>query len=119
MRFALVIVETETSRHNLKVNRADHRKQIETWMARHVQSGKLIGGEAFETEAVQPVTVRRNAVGDVSVSEAAFSGESETLGGYVLVDVVNRDEAVELAKTWPVPETIEVRPLWSPGSLQG
>ncbi|MGH3430627.1 MAG: YciI family protein, partial [Candidatus Dormibacteraceae bacterium] len=104
-------------RHNLKVNRAGHRKQIETWMAKHVQSGKLIGGESFETEEVLPVTVRRNSVGDVSVREGAFSGEAETLGGYVLVDVANREEAVELAKTWPVPETIEVRPLWKPGSL--
>lgn len=112
MRFALVIVETESSRRSIELDQDRHRKHIETWMAQHAQSGTLIGGEAFETETVAPVTVRRGHSGEVSVSEAAFSGESETLGGYILVDVANRTEAVELAKSWPTSETIEVRPLW-------
>ncbi len=116
MRFALVIVENEASRRSIELDRTTHRKQLETWMARHAQSGTLIGGEAFETERFAPVTVRRDDDGRLSVTETGFAGDAETLGGYILVDVPDRESAVELAKSWPMAEAIEVRPLWEPNS---
>ncbi|MGH3544812.1 MAG: YciI family protein [Mycobacteriales bacterium] len=116
MKFALVIVENEASRRSIEVDRTTHRKQIETWMAKHAQSGTLIGGEAFETEKLAPVTVRRDDDGTLSVTEVGFAGDVETLGGYILVDVLNREAAVELAKSWPMAEAIEVRPIWEPSS---
>jgi hypothetical protein len=47
------------------------------------------------------------------VADADSGGDHETLGGYLLVEVADRDEAVDLARSWPTGETIEVRPLWS------
>lgn len=35
----------------------------------------------------------------------------ETPGGWFVVDVADRAEAVELARSLPTPETIEIRPL--------
>ena len=113
MKFALVIIETEESKRTILEDRANHRQSIEAWMAEQGQAGKLVGGEAFETEETGPVTVRRDGLGKITVTEEPFSGESETLGGFILVDVANREEAVELAKTWPTGETIEVRPVWA------
>ena len=49
----------------------------------------------------------------MSVTEEPFAGESETLGGFLVVDVADREEAVELVKSWPTGETIEVRPIWA------
>ena len=57
--------------------------------------------------------MRHDAAGNVTVSEGPFGGGSETLGGYILVEVASRDEAIELAKSWPTEETIEIRPIWS------
>ncbi len=116
MRFALVIVENEASRRSIELDRTTHRKQIETWMAKHAQSGTLIGGEAFETERFPPATVRRYDDGSLSITETGFAGNTETLGGYILVDVPDRQSAVELAKSWPTAEALEVRPLWEPSS---
>ena len=113
LKFALVTIETEQSRRNILEDRAKHRMSIEAWMAEQARAGKLLGGEAFETEKMGPVTVRRDSSGAVSVAEEPFAGENETLGGFILVDVANRDEAVELAKSWPTGETIEVRPVWA------
>ncbi len=113
MKFTLVTIETDTSRRDIIEDRAKHRKSIEAWMSEQFQAGKLIGGEAFETEKMGPVTVRRDGAGAVSVTEEPFAGESETLGGFVVVDVADREEAVELAKSWPTGETIEVRPIWA------
>lgn len=112
MKFALVVIETEESRRQILEHRGDQRARIDAWMAKQVQAGKLTGGEAFETEKIGPVTVRRRGASDVTVTEGPFAGERETLGGYILVEVADRDEAVELAKTWPTAETIEVRPIW-------
>ena len=80
-------------------------------MAEQDRAGKLVGGEAFETEQMGPVTVRRDSTGAVTGTEEPVAGASETLVGFLLVEVVDRDEAVELAKTWPTAETIEVRPV--------
>ena len=112
MKFALVIIETEDSRRHIRENRGVHRARIEAWMAEQAQAGKLVGGEAFETERIAPVTVRRTGAGEANVAEGPFAGESETLGGYLLVEVADRDEAVALARSWPTAETIEVRPIW-------
>ena len=102
MKFALVTIETEQSKRSIVEDRAKHRESIEAWMSQQAQAGKLLGGEAFETEKMGPVTV----------TEEPCAGESETLGGFILADVADRDEAVELARSWPTGETIEVRPVW-------
>ena len=57
MKFALITIETDSSRSNIIEDRAKHRKSIEAWMSEQVQVGKLIGGEAFETEKMGPATV--------------------------------------------------------------
>ena len=113
MRFALVTLETEESRRHVREDRDEHNARLAAWMTRQAEAGKLIAGEAFETEHTGPVTVRRGGHA-VTVTEGPFADGSETLGGYVIVDVADRAEAVELAKTWPTGETIEVRPIWTP-----
>ncbi|WP_172639393.1 YciI family protein [Streptomyces tailanensis] len=57
--------------------------------------------------------MRREDDGIPKATEGPFSDGEETLGGYVLVEVADRDAAVDIAKTWPTPETFEVRPLWT------
>src|SRR6266702_8171183 len=76
MRFALVTIETEHSRRSVRQQRAAHRSQIEVWMTEQGAAGKLVGGQAFETEAVGPVTVRHAPSGEVSVADGPFAGES-------------------------------------------
>jgi hypothetical protein len=113
LKFALVTIETERSQRNILEDRAKHRKSIEAWMAEQARAGKLVGGEAFETEKMGPVTVRRDSSSAVTVADEPFAGESETLEGFIMVDVADRDEAIELAKSWPSGETIEVRSVWA------
>ncbi|MEU3838586.1 YciI family protein [Streptomyces sp. NPDC028635] len=112
MKFAIVIIENAESRRKIQEDRLAYRKQIEEWMGQQAQAGALVGGEAFETESVAPVTVRRTGDGTPKAVEEPFAGGDETLGGYILVEAADRDAAVEIAKTWPTPETLEVRPLW-------
>jgi hypothetical protein len=114
VRFVLVTLETEESRRHVREHRDEHNARLAEWMTRQAEAGKLIAGEAFETEHTGPVTIRRDGDGTVTVTESPFTDGSETLGGYVIVDVADRAEAVDLAKTWPTGETVEVRPIWTP-----
>ena len=113
MRIALVTIETDDSRRHSREHRADDRARIEAWMSEQARRGTLVGGEAFDTEQLEPVTVRRDPGGNMTATEGPFAGERETLGGFLLVEVADRDEAVEVAASWPTGETIEVRPLCS------
>lgn len=115
MKFALVTLETSDSRRHIQEHREEHRKSIEAWVGEQAQAGRLVGGEAFETEAMDPVTVRHGAGGAASVTEGPAAGGDETLGGFFIIQVADRDEAVEVAKSWPTGETIEIRPIWAPG----
>jgi hypothetical protein len=114
VRFAFVTLETEESRRHVREHRDEHNARLAEWMTKQAEAGKLIAGEAFETEHTGPVTIRRDADRTVTVTEGPFTDGSETLGGYVIVDVADRAEAVELARTWPTCETIEVCPIWTP-----
>lgn len=113
MRFAIVIIENDASRRAIQEDRAAYRKRIEAWMGEQAQAGVLVGGEAFETESVPPVTLRRAADGTTEVTEGPFAAGGETLGGYLLIEAADRNAAVAIARTWPTPETLEVRPLWT------
>lgn len=112
MKFAFVTLETSASRQHIQDDRRDHRAKIEAWMRDAAQRGALVGGEAFETEAMGPVTVRHSATGETLVTEEPFAPGDETLGGYLLIEATDRDAAIALARTWPTEETIEIRPLW-------
>jgi hypothetical protein len=114
VKFAFVIIETPESRAAIRRDRSSHREGIEKWMKLQARNGVLVGGEAFETERVTPVTVRTRRGKEPEVRSESFAGEVETLGGYVVVDVASREAAVALAKTWPDSgEALEVRPIWS------
>lgn len=110
-RFALVIIENDVSRAAARSDRAAHRRSIQEWLAAQAAAGTVVGVEAFETEDVGPVTVRRVDLERVVVLQRPFADGEETLGGVVVVDVTARDDAVDLAKSWPTGETVEVRPV--------
>lgn len=81
MKFAFVIIETDESRRAITEDRARRRASIESWMAEQAGRGVLLGGEAFETEAISPVTVRRTREGQTSITEGLSAAGQETLGG--------------------------------------
>ncbi|MGC5341277.1 YciI family protein [Streptomyces sp. DT171] len=74
-------------------------------------AGKLVGGDALETEHTAPATVRTAADGTSTVTDGPAHTGDETLGGWFIVEVADRAEALELAKSLPTPETVEVRPV--------
>ncbi|MEV5201401.1 YciI family protein [Streptomyces sp. NPDC053720] len=111
MKYALVIFETDESRDRIQADRDTHRAAYESWIGRIAAAGKLIGGDALDTEQVAAVTVRKTADAAPTVTGGPAHPGEETLGGWFVIDVADREEAVELAKALRTSETVEIRPL--------
>jgi hypothetical protein len=84
-------------------------KRVGEWFDEHTKSGKIIGGEELKGTNVATTVRQRN--GKITVTDGPFTESKEAIGGYALVDVTDLDEAIAMAKTWPVLSTIEIRPL--------
>jgi hypothetical protein len=84
-------------------------KRVGEWFEQHSKSGKITGGE--ELKATNTATTVRQRNGKITVTDGPFTESKESIGGYALIDVKDLDEAIAMAKTWPVLSTIEIRPL--------
>ncbi len=81
-------------------------------------------GKLISTNALQPVasaTSVRVDAGKRVVTDGPFAETREQLGGYFLIDAVDLDEAIEIAKTIPGGRlgTVEIRPLVDVAGLPG
>jgi hypothetical protein len=78
---------------------------------RLIAKGKFLGGSRLEpTSAARSIRIRD---GKELVTDGPFAETHEQLGGYVLLDLDNIDEAVAIARELPLLKigTLEIRPL--------
>ncbi len=79
------------------------------------RSGRYLGSDALQpVSSARTVRVRR---GKAKITDGPFAETKEHLGGFILVDAANMDEAVEIATKIPLAKlgTIEVRPIMTIG----
>ena len=86
--------------------------QVGAWWEKHAQAGTIVDGARLQL-ADTATTVRG---GDKPVvTDGPFIEAKEVLGGYGLIEVADLDEALALAKTWPLlayeGQYVEVRPV--------
>ena len=73
-------------------------------------------GQYLASDALQPVNTARTLrvrKGKMSVMDGPFAETKEQLGGFILIEAKDMDEAIELASKIPMAKhgTIEVRPV--------
>jgi hypothetical protein len=75
------------------------------------KSGRLIATQALQS-ARTAATVKMRG-GKALIVDGPFAETKEQIGGYFLIDVQDRDEALQVAAAWPSARigTIEVRPI--------
>ena len=73
------------------------------------QRGSVLAGEALEAPGAARTV--RPGNGARTVTEGPFAETVEQLGGFWLVDLADRDTAVELARLLPSAYSVEVRPI--------
>ena len=78
-------------------------------------AGALRGGNALHPTG-SATSIRREASGDLTVTDGAFAETKEALGGYYLIEAADLDEAVAVAKQVPARfGGVEVRPIMTFG----
>jgi hypothetical protein len=75
-------------------------------------SGKLLG--ALPLEAPQKAVTLRRVDGRLTQTEGPYVETKEHLGGWIILDVANIDEALAIAQEIPVVRygSVEVRPVY-------
>ena len=81
--------------------------RIMEWFGRN--AAVITGGEELQP-AGTATTVRFEKSGPV-VTDGPFIEAKEGIGGYAEVEVQDLDQAIELAKTWPGGNAVEIRPV--------
>ena len=70
---------------------------------------KIVDGGA-ELQPTRTATTIRKQGGKVAVLDGPFIEAKESVGGFSIFELPNRDEAIALAKTWPG-YAVEIRPV--------
>ena len=86
-------------------------QRIGEWWGKHASEGRIVGGEQLQNPSTATtVRISRNG-GEPVITDGPFIEAKEGIGGFAIVDVPDLDAALELARTWPPGNTVEVRPL--------
>jgi hypothetical protein len=117
MKYLLLMYADESIGSNY--SKEERQAAAKTWAEFRQEmaaSGVLISsnGVAPDTSATT-VRVRNDKT---MITDGPFAETHEQLGGYFLVDCKDLDEAIRWAEKIPTAKygSIEIRPLWSPGS---
>ncbi|KQV63873.1 YciI family protein [Rhizobium sp. Root1220] len=78
-----------------------------------VQSGHMIAAQALQSPA-SAVTVRVRH-GELSVTDGPFAETKEQLGGFILIEATDLNDAIRVAAGIPLAKmgSIEVRPIYT------
>ncbi|MBL0422715.1 dehydrogenase [Ramlibacter sp. AW1] len=86
--------------------------QMTRWAGSLRDRGVLLDGESLASRDGSPARVRVRG-GQAEVLDGPFTEAKELIGGYFLLDVATREQAIELARECPAAEwaAVEVRRL--------
>lgn len=87
------------------------RNETLSYVDELTQRGHLISAEPLQSVS-RAATVRVRG-GNVSITDGPFAETKETLGGFVLINARDLNEALKIASRWPSARfgSIEVRPI--------
>jgi hypothetical protein len=107
--FLLIFRNTQLEKR-LSIDQIDEAmRQFNGWLDRWKQAGAIKAGQPLGNEGRTISGARSRVVADGPYPEA-----KEAIGGYVLVEAENMDEAAKIASEWPLlawDAFIEIRPL--------
>jgi hypothetical protein len=111
MKYMMLIASTGDSYAN--DSEEDERamyERIGRWWDGHVRAGRIVAGHELQPSSTA-TTVRIGPDGGATVTDGPFVEGKEVVGGFAILDVADLDEALAIASSWPVPDTIEIRPI--------
>jgi hypothetical protein len=115
MRFAMLITNAPDDWAEDRKNRTPETMQeIIDWFTTWGEAGKLGEGGVDLASPVKARTIRSRGGAPV-VTDGPYLELKEVVGGVVLLEVADLDEAVKIGSTWPGLRTwgssVEIRPI--------
>jgi hypothetical protein len=115
MRYAMLIcgVEEEWAAQT-EAELAAMMAEIGAWVGRWREAGKVAPGGEELAPVRTAKTLRMGSAGKVVVTDGPYLETKEVLGGFLVLETEDIDEAVAIAATWPDlrrSTSIEVRPV--------
>lgn len=112
MKFLCLACEDETKLNALSPAEWDAlRAETLGYVDKLIKSGRMIAAEPLQS--VHTASTVRVRDGKTLVTDGPFAETKETVGGFFLLDVRDKEEALRIAADWPSARlgSIEVRPL--------
>ncbi len=117
MRYAMLICGDDREWDALSpADEQDVMKQVYGWYERWQPIGKIADGGAELQGRDTARTVRAGADGEPVITDGPYLELKEIVGGVVVLECDDIDEATRIAATWPLAagmSALEVRPLMS------
>ncbi len=117
MKFAMLIFGDDHEWSTLSpADEQDLMKQIYGWYERWQPTGKIADGGVELQPRETAKTVRAGADGQPMIIDGPYLELKEVIGGVVLLECDDIDEAGRIAATWPLAagmSALEVRPVMS------
>jgi hypothetical protein len=110
MQYMLSLVRDDKAWEALSDDEKNERRgKVGAWIMEQAASGKVQGGgELYGADSA--TTIRFDGESPL-VMDGPFIETREVLGGFVLLDVADLDEAIAIAKTFPLSDhAVEIRP---------
>jgi hypothetical protein len=102
MKFAMLICGDDQNWTSLEPGEEqDLMKQVYGWYERWQPTGKILDGGAELQVRNTARTIRSGADGEPVVTDGPYMELKEVVGGIVLLECDDIDEAVAMAATWP------------------
>lgn len=112
MKYLCLAYEEESQLNALsKSEWGDLREETLTYLEELREKGYIIAAEALQSIRTAATVRVRN--GKVAITDGPFAETKEQLGGIVLINARDLNEAIQVASKWPSARlgSIEVRPI--------
>lgn len=110
MRYALMLTRGAWQEHGDEQEQGQVFAKIGEWFARLREDGTIV-----EANQLQPGHTATTVVledGSSTLLDRPLLEAKEAIGGYAIVEVADLDAALDLARSFPVPDgKVEVRPV--------
>lgn len=124
MRFMIMVKATAISEAGeMPADMEQLKDEMDAFHQELAQAGVLLDGNGLRPSS-QGWRIRYDAGGARTVVDGPFAETQELLAGYTLIQVRDRDEAMEWARRFPAPFgkgnacEIELRPLYEPEDFE-
>ncbi|MEV2239170.1 YciI family protein [Micromonospora sp. NPDC049891] len=117
MRYAMLIFGDDREWTALSpADEQDLMKQVYAWYERWQPTGKIADGGAELEDRTAAKTVRAGGNGQPVITDGPYLELKEVIGGIVILECDDLDEATRIAATWPLGagmSAVEIRPVMS------